>query len=36
MYIILYNYPLSEEEFMYLENETNENNDQVLQLIYFI
>ncbi len=29
MFVILYNYPLSEEEFMCLENETNENNDQV-------
>ncbi len=29
MFVILYNYPLSEEEFMCLENEKNENNDEV-------
>ena len=29
MFVILYNYPLSEEEFMCLENEKNENNEQI-------
>ena len=29
MFVILYNYPLSEEEFMCLENEINENNEQI-------